>query len=403
MIDINIERLRNNLDAVGGIGRTPAGGITRLAGSKEYYEAAEILAARMRAAQLDVRMDSIGNVFGRREGLNPSLPAIMAGSHLDTVIDGGLYDGALGVCAALECAETLNDHGIETVHPLEVVSFDYEEGSELGGTFGSRAMTGAEDVRSPAVRSKLGEYGLSEGDLAACLRSPSGIRAFFELHIEQGAVLDELKIPVGVVDGIVGIVRYRINIRGEANHAGSTPMDRRRDALLAASRLLCRMKELSLRYPAPFVFTVGTFKVFPGAVNVVPGEVEMVLEMRDLSQQNMEAFIRDVESGAKELLPVEAQFSRIIDKPAVKMDASLMRILEESCREGGIPCRTISSGAGHDAKVMAGIVPSAMIFVPSVGGISHNPNEYTAEADIEKGTRVLLDGILRADRMWSGK
>lgn len=391
MYSVNIARLERNLRAAGEIGAGE--GITRLALSPEFFCALDIVEAQMRDAGLATRRDKLGNLYGRRAGMDDSLPVIMAGSHLDTVRNGGLYDGNLGIAASIECINMMNDYKISTLHPIEIAALNCEEGNDFGGTFGSRVMMGKPDIYNDYILENLAKHGIGRDDLADCKRDKSGIKAFFELHIEQGGVLDDAGISVGIVSGIVGIVRYKITVVGEANHAGTTPMSKRKDALIAASKLICEMERISKSYSDPFVFTIGELNVSPGMCNIVPGKVDMVLEMRDLSNKTLSDFVERVKKI--EISPMEISFEKAIDKPPVSMDPALVAMLEKICSENGIKHRTMPSSAGHDAKVMADYVPSAMVFVPSVNGISHNPDEFTEMKDIEVGTRLLFEALLR--------
>ena len=250
-MNINLERVKKNLLSLGEIGKNSEGGITRLGFSHEYYEAARILEALMKEQGLEVEVDKIGNVIGRREG-NQDLPAIVIGSHLDTVKNGGLYDGCLGIIAGLECICILNDSKITTNHPIEVIAFNAEEGSEMGGTFGSRVMVGNQNLSEVNLSEKLDNYDLRIDDLKESIRDPKEIKAFLELHIEQGGFLDSNNLPIGVVNGITGITRYAINIKGEANHAGTTLMDMRKDAMTMAAKLITKINEISIGIGNPF-------------------------------------------------------------------------------------------------------------------------------------------------------
>ena len=393
---INGKRIENNLLTVGMIGEDPTGGVTRSGFSKEYYEAVNELIKLFEKEELNVEVDGVGNVIGRREG-NHDLPAIMIGSHLDTVKNGGLLDGALGVFAALECIVTLNENNYKTNHPIEIVAFNAEEGSEMGGTFGSRVVVGKQNIEEKNLEKKLSKYDLTIEDILKSQRNPDDIKAFLELHIEQGGYLEDRNLSIGVVDGIAGITRYGIKIKGEANHAGTTPMDLRKDALTMAAKLLLKIDEVAQSIGRPFVATVGQLCIKPNAVNVIPGEIELVLEMRDMNRDNIEYAITEIKKFANEMEAFDFVIELLIDKPNVDTDSKIMKTIEKVCLDNEIDYDIMSSGAGHDAKEMAAKVPIGMIFVPSKDGKSHCPEEYTSWEEIEVGAQVLFDTLIGLD------
>lgn len=396
-MNIDLERLKTNLQTIGGIGRVETGGIDRLAFSPQYDEAAGKLLGLFARHGLKTEIDAVGNVIGRREGAE-DLPAILIGSHLDTVKNGGLFDGALGVLAALECVSTLNDNQIRTDHPIEIVAFNAEEGSEMGGTFGSRVLIGNQNLAEPGLADKLSRYELTLDDLARSMKDPASIAAFLELHIEQGGFLDTSGIPIGVVSGIAGITRYAITISGEANHAGTTPMDLRRDALTMAARLLVEIDAIAHRIGRPFVSTVGQLNVKPGSVNVIPGEVELVLEMRDMDRGKIAAALEQIRTYTSEFPEYRFAIRELIDKPTVQTDAGITELIRQACIGRGIAYEVMPSGAGHDAKELAAKVPIGMIFVPSQGGKSHCPEESTDWADAGTGVQILFDTLIALDK-----
>ena len=392
---INLERLKKNIIDIGEIGRTNKG-ITRIAFSKEYFQALKKLKTLMLGQGLEVTVDKVGNIFGKRDG-SKNLPSIMVGSHLDTVRNGGLLDGNLGVVAALECINVLKENNVSTNHPIEMVAFNAEEGSEMGGTFGSRVMMGQQDINEIDFGEKLQKYNININDIRDSKRNIEDIKAFLELHIEQGGILDKEGIPIGIVNGIVGITRYRIIIKGDANHAGTTPMDLRKDALVMASKLILKINDLSKKIGDPFVSTVGYIKANPGFVNVIPGEVELILEIRDLSNERIDFFIQSIKGYTEKIADYEFIFEALIDKPPVKTSKAIIKLIEDICKDKEIDYKIMTSGAGHDAKEIAKKIPTAMIFVPSKDGKSHCPEEYTEWKHIELGTQMLLETILNLD------
>lgn len=400
------QRLEQRLQALGRFGANPAGGVSRVAFSESDLAGRAYVMSLMREAGLEVRLDAAGNIIGRRAGTDPALPVIMTGSHIDSVPQGGNYDGDVGVIGAIEVAELLREHGIATRHPFEFVVFTDEE----GGVVGSQAMAGRVgpgtlDVVSHSgltVRDGIRTVGGDPARIAEARRAPGTLAAFVELHIEQGAVLDEAGIDIGVVEGIVGIRWWDVTVDGTANHAGTTPMNRRRDALLAASELALAVNRVASTMPGTQVATVGRIRAEPGAPNVIPGRVVMSLEIRDLAAEKMQAVFRAVEAEARRIADVRGtpiSFNEIdVALTPAPTDERLRTVIETAAGSLGLSHRRLPSGAGHDAQDMAHVAPMAMIFVPSAGGISHAPQEYTAPADVASGVDVLLRTLLAIDR-----
>jgi N-carbamoyl-L-amino-acid hydrolase len=364
----------------------------------------EYIITLMEAAGLEVRIDTAGNLIGRREG-QENLPVIMFGSHSDSVPGGGNYDGDVGVMGAIEVAQVLHENELVTRHPLEVVVFVDEE----GGLVGSRAMIGelsdqALDVVSHSgltIAEGIRAVGGNPKRLDKARRKPGDLAAFIELHIEQGAVLDDLGIDIGVVEGIVGIQWWDVTIEGFANHAGTTPMDKRNDALLAAAELIQAINRVITSEPGTQVGTVGRISAEPGAPNVIPGKVVMSLEIRDLSAEKIKmlydrVFAEAQKIGMKYKTPITLQHIDVDAVPA-PTDERMRAIIAGAAESLGLSYKLMPSGAGHDAQDMARIAPTGMIFVPSVGGISHSPREFTRPQDMANGADVLLRTILKLD------
>lgn len=398
---IDKERLKQNIIKIGEIGKTDKG-ITRIAYSKEYFEALNRLKELMLEQRLEVTVDKVGNLFGKRKGLK-NLPSIMVGSHLDTVKNGGLLDGNLGVIAALECIYVLNENNISTNHPIEIVAFNAEEGSEMGGTFGSRVIMGRQDTSEIGLSEKLAKYSMTIQDIKESIRDSNDIKAFLELHIEQGGNLDNKGTPIGVVNGIAGITRYKITVIGEANHAGTTPMNLRKDALVMASRLILEIDNISKNMGNPFVSTIGFIKANPGSVNVIPGEVELILEMRDLDKERIDLVFQKIQDYTQTIEDYQFEFEFLIDKPPVKTSGIITMLIEEICIDKGINYEIMASGAGHDAKEIANNVPTGMIFVPSKDGKSHCPEEFTEWENVSLGAQILLETIMKIDNNLEGE
>lgn len=403
---VNATRIEQRILRLSEFGKNPQGGVSRVAFSEADIRGRAYIMSLMREAGLTVNIDAAGNILGRRDGRDPKLPPILFGSHIDSVPNGGNYDGDVGVIGAIECAQVLSDSGIITRRPLEVVVFSDEE----GGLAGSRAMIGALSPEALAVVSHSGKtirdgiraIGGNPDRLSEAVRHKGDIKAYLELHIEQGGILDAEKINIGVVEGIVGINWWNVTVEGFANHAGTTPMDRRQDALLAAAHLIIAVNKVVTSVPGRQVGTVGRITAEPGAPNVIPGRVVMSLELRDLSAEKIKWLYERIREEAKAIeqkTGTKITFTPI-DVTAVPAptDERLRRIIAESAQELGRSYKLMPSGAGHDAQDMARIAPAGMIFVPSVGGISHSPQEYTRPEDMANGANVLLQTILKIDR-----
>jgi N-carbamoyl-L-amino-acid hydrolase len=402
----NIERLQQRISELAKFGANPEGGVSRVAFSPADIAGREYIRKLMQDAGLVVRIDTAGNIIGRREGGDPRLPAIMTGSHIDSVPGGGNYDGDVGVLGAIEVAQLLAEHDIRLRHPLEIVSFTDEE----GGLIGSLAMSGrleaaALDVLSHSgktIRDGIRAVGGDSGRLGEALRKPGELKAFIELHIEQGAILHENKVDIGVVEGIVGIHWWDVTIDGVANHAGTTPMNRRRDALLSAAELALAVNRVATSIPGRQVATVGKIRAEPGAPNVIPGRVVMSLEIRDLAAEKIQTVYESIRAEAERIAtarqtPIAFKELSVASEPA-PTDERMRRIIAAAATSLGLSHRLMPSGAGHDAQDMTHIAPTGMIFVPSVDGVSHSPKEYTSPADIANGANVLLRTVLAIDR-----
>lgn len=401
-LTVNRERLLRLFDSLTQFGPTDAGGTERLAYSDEDRAARAWFMERMREAGLTVRVDAAGNIIGRRPGSDPSLPPMLFGSHIDSVPDGGRYDGNVGSIGALEAAWTIHDAAVATRHPLEVVVFQNEE----GGLYGSQAMAGTLDETDLAqvarsgvtVREGIRRLGGDPDNLTAAVRRPGELAAYLELHIEQGGTLDTAGIQIGVVEGIVGIEQWTVTVEGFANHAGTTPMDQRRDALLAAARFIQAVNEVIRGAPGRQVGTVGQITARPGAPNVIPGRVDLSLEIRDLDRATIVRLfnrIRERAAAIAEASGTSFTFTdralNIVPQPT---DERIRRAIERAADSLGLSHRRMPSGAGHDAQSLAPICPIGMIFVPSVGGISHSPREHSRPEDLVNGANVLLRTVM---------
>lgn len=408
LMRIDTQRLMKHFRILAEFGRTSGGGTTRLAFSDADLKGRHFLMELMRGAQLEVRIDAAGNIIGRRAGTSQGQTAVlMFGSHIDSVPDGGNYDGGVGSIGAIEVAQTLADKGIGTRHPLEVVIFSNEE----GGKTGSRSICG--EIRDEeldlvthsghTIRKGIELLGGNPARLDSARRRHGDIAAFVELHIEQGGILHQRGIDIGVVEGIVGIKRWVVSIEGFANHAGTTAMNNRKDALLVAAKVIQAINGVVTTVPGRHVGTVGQIKAIPGAPNVIPGQVIMSLELRDLDMAKIELLYTKICADAMKIArerDVAINFVETYKSQAALTDEQLREIISDSAARLGLTTLRMPSGAGHDAQSIAQIAPVGMVFIPSVDGISHSPREFSRPADIAAGANVLLNTplVLDSDR-----
>lgn len=402
----NEQRIKSRIDELAKFGKDATGRGYRVGYSKGDIEGRAWFSDLMRKAKLDVSIDEAGNIIGKRKGSDPSLKTLAFGSHIDMVPDGGDYDGTLGSIGALEVIEVLNENKLVTRHPLEVIIFSNEE----GGTIGSKAMAG---LLTDEGMKQMSNSGLTISDgikaiggdpahVKKVARKKGDIHAFLELHIEQGGILENEKLQIGVVEGIVGIVHWEVTIEGFANHAGTTPMNMRQDALLASSQLVIAVNEVIKSVPGNQVGTIGKLTVAPGAYNVIPGKVVLGLEIRDLSAPKIDTLFSEIEKRAATIATdskTKITFVRQANESIPAMtDKKLQQIIDSQAKSLGLKTKFMQSGAGHDSQEMAIITPVAMIFVPSVGGISHSPKEFTRTEDMTNGANVLLQTVLEVDK-----
>lgn len=401
---ISGRRLIGNLNALSAFGKNPQGGVSRVAYSEADLKGREFVAGIMRDAKLDVTIDAAANIIGRRAG-SEKLPTLLFGSHVDSVPEGGNYDGVVGSLGAIEVAHTLADNNVTTRHPLEVVIFQNEE----GGLIGSRAMDGELTEKELDLVSRSGKS-IREGikylggdptKLSTVKRNRGDIAGYLELHIEQGGTLEAEKIHIGVVEGIVGINWWDVTIEGFANHAGTTAMDNRQDALLAAAKFIQAVNQIVTSVPGRQVGTVGRIQALPGAPNVIPGKVILSLELRDLNAVKIKTLYDKIFAAAQQIgrtSNTRFSFNEINVNIPAPTDERIRRMIVESATELGLTTKQMPSGAGHDAQDMARLAPVGMIFVPSVRGISHSPLEFSRPNDVVNGANVLLQTLLKLDQ-----
>lgn len=395
--------IMRQLEGLSEIGRTASGGVTRLGLTRENAAAKDMVAAWMRDAGLTVRYDAAANLIGR---LGTAGPAIVLASHLDSVLDGGRFDGPMGVLIALEVARRLAPRQEQLSTPIEVIAFSDEEGTRFGtGFFGSRAMLGElpadildrRDRAGISIAQALEELGYASQEIGTAARHPDEIAAYLEVHVEQGAVLDQLGYPVGVVSGIAGPAHLLVTMKGRADHAGATPMYLRRDPLLAAADVILAAERLAVKASSTAVATVGTTRVEPGAVNVIPGLAQFSLDVRDVDKASRDGLLHSILAhleavcGAREIEWLVEEHLRV---DPVALSPRIQSVLQQACEEAGVPAHTMPSGAGHDAMIFAPRVETGMLFVRSRGGVSHSPAEQTDEADIATAADVLWRAVV---------
>jgi N-carbamoyl-L-amino-acid hydrolase len=389
-------------------GANPQGGVTRLAYSDTDKQARDYVMGLMRDARLTPTIDAAGNIVGSRAGRDASRKPILFGSHIDSVPEGGNYDGNVGSMAAIEVAQTLGEQGITTRHPLQVVIWQNEE----GGLYGSRAVSGQLTQLELSNVSRSGKtiadgitfLGGDVSRLASARRNKGDIAGYLELHIEQGDTLERDHVDTGVVEGIVGIKQWEVTVTGFANHAGTTPMDQRHDALLAASRFVEAVNRIVTSVPGRQVGTVGRLQAFPGAPNVIPGQVVCTLELRDLDASKVDALHDAIVAESRRIGNQNGTtfaFRLLHENAPAPSDARVRALITDAAHELGLTSLVMPSGAGHDAQAMATLGPMGMIFIPSVAGISHAPKEYSKPTDIVNGANVLMGALLRLDEKFS--
>lgn len=400
-------RLWQRLQSLAQVGASPAGGIVRPGFGSAHAEALELIAGWTREAGLVPGLDATGNLIAVLPGRDPTLPAIGLGSHLDTVPNGGAFDGALGVLAALEAIQTLAESGKILQRSVAVIGFADEEGNNFGiGVLSAQLWTGA--ITPDRFASILDSTGRSLLEHISAFDVPGlprverpTLAAFIEAHIEQGPVLEAQNQQAAAVQAIVGVSRVTVRLTGEANHAGTTPMDLRRDALWGAAELVLAVRELGKEHAGQAVATVGVLEVQPGATNVIPGEAELRVELRAPDSELLLELSQRVESAARAASTehgLDLEISEWHHAPPVPMHPMVLQALRESFEDAALPPVTMPSWAGHDAKILARQVPTGMIFVPSQGGLSHSPLESSSPSDCTTAAQLLLHTAQRLDQ-----
>jgi N-carbamoyl-L-amino-acid hydrolase len=406
--------MREDFDALSRIGATPEGGVSRPTFSDAHFAARRWFLARAEAGGLETRTDAAGNHSAVLQARgSPDARVLLLGSHLDSVPHGGRYDGALGVLAALHVLLAVKEAGSDLAFALEAIDFTDEEGT-LVGLLGSKAVAGklpAGALESPrggraALMAGLERAGLREESLASARRDPESLAGYLELHIEQGGRLEREALQIGVVTAIVGSRSFRIVLHGAGGHAGTTPMEGRRDAAVAAARIILGVREIVMRDFPGCVATVGDVRVEPGAFNVVPGLARLALEFRSQDEGELDAMETALLTRARAEAArdgVDVEISPVGRWQPIALDSGVGRSIERAATALGLSTKRMPSGAGHDAQALAEVTPSGMIFVPSVGGVSHDPRELTAWEDVVNGANLLLGTVYEIARATRGR
>jgi N-carbamoyl-L-amino-acid hydrolase len=405
---VKAERIQKDLENLACFGKLKGGGITRLAFTSADREARQYLQHSLAQQGLNTTQDAMGNMRARRNGIG-NLAPVMIGSHLDSVPSGGCFDGAVGMAVALEVIRVLDEQGIKTLRPIDIINFSAEESSRFGAsTLGSKAMTGHlsreqlykyKDKEGLSLYEAMILFGLDPEGLESVRIQPGDVYAFIETHIEQGRVLDSLGVPLGVVTSIAAPTRIKVHLTGRADHSGATPMDLRADALVAASEIILGVERIASVEAGPHtVGTVGYANASPGVFNVIPGQVELGIDIRDIDKNSKDLAVSKGISLLGDVgrrRGVKADYEITADEAPVTLSGKIITTLEKAAQALGYSYRLMPSGAGHDAMYMAEVAQTGMIFVPSKEGISHSIAEYTSLEDIAGGAEVLLEAVLQ--------
>ncbi len=409
ILTVNGDRLNHHINRLAKIGHQPSGCIRRLAFTPEDLQARYLVQQWMAESGMTVRTDAAGNLMGTYAGTIAGAPALATGSHLDTVPTGGRFDGALGVVAGIEVVRTLRENNLRLNHPIEVIVFTDEESTMIG----SQAIAGTALLNSPdryqpkpgdSIQDCLEIIGGNWDELATAKRNSSDLAAFIELHVEQGAVLEKTANQIGIVQGVVGIRRKVITIVGQENHAGTTPMDGRQDALVAAAQVILTVRNLARRMPSNPVATVGYLTVSPNSVNSVAGNVDLTVDMRDLSKACLDDMVEQLKEDLKFIAAdthTQIKMAPLLCVEPTPAADHLQTTIASVCQRLGLSYHHLPSRAGHDALEIGRITDMGMIFVPSRAGVSHSEAEYTSPEQCTQGANTLLHTLLDLDNFYS--
>jgi len=403
----NLLRIKKDLEELAKYNATPGNGLTRFSLTEEDQKARKYLKKEMKLLGIEVYEDAAGTIIGRIEGEIKDGPVVMLGSHFDSVKNGGNFDGSAGVITGLEVARVIKENNIKTKYPIEIIGMIEEEGGRFGsGVFGSRAMVGKvtkeqlinnKDENGVSMYDAMQDFGINPEDIDKAKRDKSKLRAFIELHIEQGPILEKFNQNIGIVDFIVGIHEFKVIIKGRPDHAGTTPMDMRANPLDTAAKVISRISDYAKNAGEGTVATVGVLNVKPGAANIVPSEVMFTVDIRSKNSDCIDKVGKEIE----ELLKVETEDTEVkyeivnmLNVKPVKLSEHIIEKFSNNCEKLGFSNRKMLSGAGHDAMIMAEITDVGLLFVPSKDGRSHCPEEWTDYEDLQKGIEVVLNTVL---------
>jgi len=403
----NIERIEKDIIELSKFNASPGNGLTRFSLTNEDREAREYLRKELKKLNLEIYEDAAGSLFGRRNSSDNSLPVIMIGSHFDSVRNGGNFDGPAGVIMALEIMRTLNENNITTKYPIEFVAMIEEEGGRFGsGVFGSRAMVGLvdyeqlqrnKDENGISMAKAFEDFGFDPKKIENAKRNKKDVKAFIELHIEQGPILETTKRDVGIVEFIVGITQLKVIINGRPDHAGTTPMNMRADALSIATKVISKINEYPLEENNGTVATVGVLNVEPNAANIIPGEVSFVIDIRSRDSKSIQNVKSKIISSLEKLSSAHNGTFEIIEMlnvNPVEMNLKIIDLFKKSAAKESFSYETMISGAGHDAMIMGALTDVGLIFVPSKNGRSHCPEEWTDYEDLQKGIELIYEAVV---------
>ena len=403
MIKANKHRIQTYIESLARFTATPGNGTTRLSYSKEDAAARRYIKQEMANLGLSVREDAVGNIYGKLEGALKNAPAVIIGSHFDSVPNGGSFDGPAGIIAGLEVAALFQEYGLEPQYPLEVIAMIEEEGSRFGGgVLGSRMIAGQitpadlyemKDSIGLSAAAAMEKLGFNAADICSARRTGNDVKAFLELHIEQGPLLEEGAQDVGIVQMIVGMTEIRITVRGRSGHAGTTPMEGRADALAAAVSILNELPGIASDESDLPVLTVGKLDVLPNGANVIPNQVVFTVDIRSANSDTIKRILRKIDKlvADAERPGISLSIDELLYAEPVEMSANIQSLLIGNCEKLGLRYRKMVSGAGHDAMIFAGFTDTGLIFVPSKDGISHTPEEWTDYAQLQKGIEVAFE------------
>lgn len=405
---VNRERLQQLLDQFSAFGATPGKGVSRLSLSKADIEARNCFREISEKLGLTVKVDDMGNMYATLPG-KKDLPPIAIGSHLDSVVKGGRFDGTLGVIAGLEVVQTILDRNIELDHPVMIINYTNEEGARfdpammssgvLSGKFDKEEMLQSVDMEGVTFGEALKQSGF-EGDKSNRLKEAS---AFLELHIEQGPVLEHHDEEIAVVEGVKGMVCCEISLKGESNHAGTTPISMRKDPMFAAANIIVHLQQKLKNLPVDLVYTIGRINAYPNIHTVIPDQVKFTLEARHTDPNVIQKVKEIIEQLPEKTKQCTLSHRQLWERDTVDFDPNIISVVDEAVEALGFIARRMYSGAGHDAQFIASYIPSAMVFVPSAKGYSHREDEYTSYEECAKGADVLLNALLKFDRQKSSE